>query len=526
MDKQFLYKARFDSPIQLCSIGEESFISKASLENLKPLIPKEIDFEENIDLLGLAYNAAVINMFNRNDDGMDSATAAQVVKNFLHKPTNIEHDKSKVVGHIVNAGFSQFENDNKLLSIDEIMSTTDPFNLSLGSVIYKYANKDFTNLVLRSLDPKDSMYQTISASWEVGFSDYVIAVGSQNLKDAEIITNPKHIQEMKSKLRAYKGNGKLDDGTKIYRLLSGEIYPLGIGFTSTPAAKVKGIVGEDGPKQIVDIKDKRDKKTYFDLKKIDFNKKTSNAISQIVATDVKNKKETIMDVEKILSEVQALLIEKKFSEEAVASMSSVFADAIKQKDVEYRASLTKAEDEKAAIAQEQQELRASVLELETKLTDAAKKISEFENFKAQEEAVARFNSRMEVIDQSYELDDEDRKVLADDLKSLGDSEESFASYQTKLAVMWRGKNKEAKASLDKSIQERIDEEVAKKIASISKASETKDEETDKEIAEKALDKAEASHSGLPNSNEDSSKQQPTLREKFASAFTRENIVIS
>ena len=526
MQKEFAYKAYFDSPIQLCSIGEESFISKASLENLKPLIPKEINFEENIDLLGLAYNAAVINMFNKNDDGMDSVTAAQVIKNFLHKPTNIEHDKSKVIGHIVNAGFSEFENGNKLLSIDEIMETKDPFNLSLGSVLYKYANKDFTKLIMRSLDPQDSMYNKISASWEVGFSSYVIAIGSQNLKDAEIISNPKHAKEMKTRLKAYGGNGRLNDGTKIYRLLSGEIYPLGIGFTAAPAAKVQGLVGEDQAAEIVEIKDKRDKKIYFDLKKIDFNKKTNAAISQIAESDVKNKKEINMDVEKILSEVKTLLIEKKFSEEAVASMSSVFADAIKQKDVEYRASLTKAEDEKAAIAKEQQELKASVLDLETKLSDATQKISEFETFKKQEEAVARFNSRMEVIDQAYDLDDEDRKVLAEDLKTIDHSEEAFASYKNKLAVMWRGKNKEAKASLDKSIQERIDEEVAKKIASISKASEEKSEESDKEIAEKALDKAEASDAGIPNSNEDSSRQQPTLREKFASAFTRENIVIS
>lgn len=526
MNNKFLYKTKFDCPIQLCSIGEESFISKASLENLKALIPNDINFEENIDLLGLAYNAAVINMFNKNDDGIDSSTASKIIKNFLHKPTNIEHDKSKVVGHIVNAGFSSFNNQNKIISSEEAMSIKDPINLALGSVIYKYANKDFTKLILRSLNPEDSMYQKISASWEVGFSSYTIAVGSENLKDAELITNPKHIEEMKSKLKAYKGNGKLDDGTKIYRLLSGEIYPLGIGFTGTPAAKVKGLIGEDQSDSPVEIKDKRDKKVYFDIKKVDFNKKTNAKISQIVASDVKTTKETIMDVEKILSEVQALLIEKKFSEEAVASMSSVFADAIKEKDAEYRASLTKAEDEKTAIAKEQEELKASVSDLQSKLDDATQKITEFENFKKQEEAIARFNSRMEVIDQAYELDDEDRKVLVDDLKALDDSEESFASYQGRLAIMWRGKNKEAKASLEKSIQEKIDEEVAKKLASISKASEEKPEETDKEVAEKALDKAEASDKGIPNSNEEASKQTPTLREKFASAFTRENIVIS
>jgi hypothetical protein len=41
---------------------------------------------------------------------------------------------------------------------------------------------------------------------------------------------------------------------------------------------------------------------------------------------------------------------------------------------------------------------------------------------------------------------------------LDETEESFASFQGKLAVVWKHKNKEAKASLDKSIQEKIDAE--------------------------------------------------------------------
>jgi hypothetical protein len=89
--------------------------------------------------------------------------------------------------------------------------------------------------------------------------------------------------------------------------------------------------------------------------------------------------------------------------------------------------------------------------------------------------------------------------------------------------MWKHKNKEVKASYEKSIQDRIDAEVAKKLASVSTASETK---TDKELAEEALEKAQASESGLPNSNEESSKEVKSLREKFASAFDRKNIIIS
>ena len=260
---KYKYTTKFESSIHSCVIGDDSFISKASLENLKPLIPQDINFSENVDLLGVAFNAAVINKFNKNDDGMDSQTAARVIKNFIHKPTNIEHDKSKIVGHIVSAGFSKYQGDNEMLSVEDINDLEDPFNISLGAVVYKYANKDFAKLIERSVDPSDSLYQYISTSWEVGFSDFVIAIGGNDLKDAEIIKNPKHFEEMKAKLKAYGGSGKLDDGTKIHRLLRGDIYPLGIGFTTTPAAHVKGLYSslEDSPN--VEIKDKRDKKIFY-----------------------------------------------------------------------------------------------------------------------------------------------------------------------------------------------------------------------------------------------------------------------
>lgn len=522
----FLYKTSFESSFAAIPISEDSFVSKASLDNLKSLIPQGIDYQENIDLIGLAFNAAVINQFNKNGDGLNSENAVKIVKNFIHKPTNIEHDKSKIVGHIASAGFSEYDNESQLLSIDEVAAMTSPYNVALGSVLYRYANKPFTNLILRSLDPEDSLYQKISTSWEVGFNAFNIAIGSVNLKDAELVTDEKHIKELKKYLKAYGGAGALKDGTKIYRLLQGDLYPLGIGFTSNPAADVQGLFSNEEYLSEKEIKDKEDKKIYFDIKKFNFNKKSLAAISQIQISSVKPKKEITMDIEKMLLELKDLLIEKKFSEEVVASMTDTFANAIRQKDTEYRESLTAAETEKVNAVKEREELKASVSDLQTQLQSAVQKINEFEDFKKQEEALARFNGRMEVLDSEYNLDDEDRKVLAEDLKGLDDSEESFASYKTKMAVMWRHKNKEAQASLEKQIQDRIDEEVAKKMQEQSVSTASVKEKASVEDLEDAFEKAKASQAALPSSNEDSSRQPQSLREKFAAAFNRENVIIS
>lgn len=522
----FLYKSRFDNPILSISQGEGLSISKASLENLKPLIPEKIDFSENVDLLGAAFNAAVINKFNKNDDGIDSEMAAKIVRNFLHKPANIEHDKKKIIGHIVSAGFSKYEDDdNSLISIEDALEMEDPFNLCLGAVLYKYADPDFAKLIMRASDPKDKLYDAIATSWEIGFNAFSIAIGSENLKDAEMVQDTKLIKELKPLLKAYGGSGKMKDGTRIYRLIMGDVYPLGVGFTTNPAADVSGVYTDPKSQGEVNINDKRDTKTIFNIKKPDFDKKTLASISQLDSDAVNNKKETTMDIEKILSEVKDLLIEKKFSEEAMASATNVFADAIKQKDAEYRESLVKAEEAKAAAEKEREDLKASVAALQTQLGEATTKITEFEAFKKQEEAIACFNARMEAIDSEYELEDEDRKVIADDLKVLDKAEEAFASFKEKFAVIWKHKSKEAIASAAKALQDKIDEAVAKKLET-SKASVQGEKKTDEQVAAEALEKAQASDAGLPNNNENSSKGEPTLREKFASAFTRENIQIS
>jgi hypothetical protein len=521
MKRNHLYTARFDSPILAYSQERESFISNASLKNLKSLLPQDIDFSQNIDLLGVAFNAAVVNQFNKNDDGIDGALAAQIVQNFNHKPTNIEHDKEKIVGHIIKAGFSEYKGSNKIISAEEAAEMTDPFNIALGAVVYKHVNKDFVNLIERSVDELDTLHEAVSASWEIGFSEYDILIGSKNLKDAERV-DPKHFNDIKPMLRAYGGKGAMNDGTKVYRLLKGEIFPLGIGFTTKPAADVKGLYSENVSSKNVSFKDKRDAKAYFDIKNNIFTKKNDHAISHLRNDDVKNKKETNMDIEQILAELKGMLIEKKFSEEAVANMTETFAEAIKKKDEEYRDSMTKAAKEKEEMAKEKEDMKKSVKKVEDELKAAVEKIQEFENFQKQEEAVACFNARMETIDQVYELEDEDRKVLASDLKALDKSDEAFASYQDKLAVMWKHKNKESKAAFEKQIQARIDEEVAKQL-SVANASEQK---TAEELAQEALENAKASEGNLPNNNESQSQQPPSLREKFAKAFSRDNIVIS
>jgi len=373
------YTATFDFEVTACEEIGGLNISNANIDNLRALIPTSVDLDKNVDLMGVAFNAAVVNEFNKNGDGMSTQTAIDSVQQFVHKPTNIEHDKKKIVGHIVNAGFSDYSDSTILVNVDE--SKKDPFNIALGAVVYKTVDRDFFETLRRSTDPKSKTRNTVSASWEVGFSEYKIAVGSKNLKDAEIISDPDQIMEMKGMLRAFGGKGVTDDGTPIYRLIVGNVYPLGIGFTLKPAANVQGVISDDFKEQ--EENNNSNKSQASDLKII------NDKISQKLKNTVNNTK--IMDLEILLSEIKASLTEKKFSEEAIAGMTSTFADAIKQKDEEYQASLEATEQEKAEIASAKEELLASVESIKEELKAAQERITEFESEKLAEEAVARFN---------------------------------------------------------------------------------------------------------------------------------------
>ena len=78
MDKPYKYTTVFEDTVFASNNLDQVNISEASLDSLKPLIPENINLERNIDLVGVAFNAAVVNKFNRNGDGIDSETAVAI----------------------------------------------------------------------------------------------------------------------------------------------------------------------------------------------------------------------------------------------------------------------------------------------------------------------------------------------------------------------------------------------------------------------------------------------------------------
>ena len=187
--KEFKYKTSFSSIVKpLVSEEKDKYLAMASLVDIGDFIP-EIDTASNVDLLPVAFNAFVANRVNKNGDVIDTGTALEIYKNFINKPINIEHNRSRVIGTILTAGFSEFGTD-KPLTEDQVKDIKRPFNVTLGGVIWKVVNTDLAELIENSSDPEDENYNKISASWELGFSEYKLAVligNNKNLEDAQII---------------------------------------------------------------------------------------------------------------------------------------------------------------------------------------------------------------------------------------------------------------------------------------------------------------------------------------------------
>jgi len=535
----FKYKATFKNEVTASIHDSESINSiKASLDSLKEIAP-DLNLEENIDLIGVAFNAAVVNTFNKNHDGISTDIAKAVYKNFVHKPTNIEHKKEKVVGHIVSSGFSKYLT-NEIISASDIKDEDlEPFNIALSSVVYKVVNKDFANLIEQSIDEENPLYNTISASWEIGFNDFAIALGSENLKDAEIITEPNHVDELQKYLKAFDGEGITKEGEPVYRLVIGDVYPLGIGFTTNPAANVKGLVefeDKKKEKQVDLLEPTKAEKIEIDselfLKKIIKNKnKFSHMEKEVVILDKDNFNSDLqnMEMKELITELKETIeasASDKFSDEAVANIVKVVTDSIKERSDQYVQEKAEAEKQKQEMAEAQEAAEQKVSELEKQLAETVEKLTSIEADQKAASELQLFNDRMSSLDAEYELSDDDRKIISEDLKSVDSTEEAFASYQERMSVIYSHKSKKFLEDQEKAFEEKLSKEIearlTKKTAEASEA-ETSEETSEENIGE-VLDNVEASEE-ISTNNGESIEQELSLQEKFKQAFSKESITI-
>jgi len=509
--KDYKYRSTFTSVAKIVNPSEKDrFVAKASLLPLKGLIPDDVDVAADSDLLYFAADGAVGGLINRNGDGISNATAISIYKTAKNKFLSIEHQRTDVIGVILFPGLSRF-GTNEI--IDEATAATlqEPINMCFGGVIWKVVSPLMAKYVANMAGETGD--DSISLSWEIAFRSYSCAVNSQNLFDAKIIgPDDAAFAEYDKCLRANGGSGKDRAGNDVSRVIDGDPVILGFSAVGKPAAHVSGIlpiVKEEPAAEVVAAAPSpldqipESQRAYLQSVKetgagyhmcdvimkdgvVHANVPVLNCLyapSNIVAADItaislssdastaisvpaeeinvtlanasvnNNTTKNPMKIEHI-DQLETLWPEL-VKQEAKASVASI-KEAIHAASEKYITELAakenlvkNAEEAKAAADERAKTLEASLAELR-------KELKEVKASQEAAEAQTKFTERMSAFDEEFDLDDEDRSIIASDIKTLDD--ESFAAYMAKSKKLMCGKAKKKAPPFKKSDEKEETEE--------------------------------------------------------------------
>ncbi len=509
MPENLPYKTTFAARISKIHNSEiDKYIALAGLEKLKSLMPKDVDFEKNPDLLGVVLNAVVAGRMNANFDAVSNETGVEIAPNFVYKYVDSDHNRKRIIGTIVNYGFSKF-GDNTLLTAEEAKNSKDPYNISLALLLFKAALPDeYIKLIEETSDETSANFGRLSGSWEMYFSEYDIAVGPKNVSEATILPDGPEKEKYKQMLVTNGGKGVVE-GKYVYRVLKGQyLISGGIGLVESPAALVKGLYVVDAETNTqIQTTSKPSLKIGSETLDEDFIKRLKvidtklaqseqiqnnnvEKISQTQTTNVKNdrqimKIQSLQDItDETLKEATAAASVRQFIEEELRKKTQEY-DAIK---AERENAVKTVEDRITALAAEKEKLLASVQTL----------TQQVQTLTAEKEAQARaekFTQRMASLDDSYVLTKESREVIASAIKDLSD--EAFAAYEKNLKVFLADKVKTQEATAS-----------------------TKTEETNT-VVDDALEKANKEKANITNT----ATGTLTFKQKYAPAFSMENFEV-
>ncbi len=467
------------------AIKQEEFdafgISQGSIQKAaKSLLPDNFDPTQNIDVLPVVFNLAVVNEFNKNGDGIDAKTAVATVKRFINKPINIEHKKDKIVGHIINASFSEKEFDFQNNDIESYANKTEPFYINAAGLIYRQIYPQLAGAIVEASDNEEEEYQSISASWELAFRDYEITRGSDKLDESTIVSSDEK-SEMEKYVKGMGGEGVDEDGVPVNRLIVGQTFPLGAALTTNPAARVKGIYtleAVDKDKKIVkisqteDINVKSSKfKTIFNMEKEQFNELMSK-VAESVASVVKKDSEA-------------------------TTLGGIMREALTEHNESWQSKIAIEKETKAKLETDLAETKDSLKEVKEELdvlkSDAAAKAE-----------LDLFNARMSNIDTEYDFTEKELGFITAEVKELAAEEKAFEGYKEKLQIVFAHRMKSNIEAQEAEIKVRIQEAIAKNTEEDEEGEE--DEKKDGDDGDDELEVEKGDGEDIPNNNAEASEK--------------------
>ena len=363
---------------------------------------------------------------------------------------------------------------------DQVKDMTGPFNVVLGGVMWKLADRELAAKIEESSDPQSEDYGLVSASWELGFSDYnvvKVAEGSKNIENGEVVGEEVQVEEIKKYLKGFGGSGKFGE-YNVYRQPVGQVVPLGVGLTENPAAEVQGVA------------------TSKTLE----NAETEQNISQssennvIENNDSHQEKDVVMTISKIED-----ITDEALQELSASAVTEFIAEEIKKASDQFGSEKKEVQDALEIAESQFKSLSEDFESSKQEMADLKDKLAQFEAAQAEAEKLEKFNERMSVLDDAYNLSDEVREVIAKQLVEV-ESGEQFESWSANMKVFLSPFEKR---------QEQQEAQVKEQ------------EETVAEVVEEAIENGETEQVALANSMEG---QAP--KSKWEGALKVEDLILS
>ena len=481
--KDYKYKTTFQAQAEIVKPDKKnrealaSIFSKSShLEGLAGLFPSADEIENSPDLLFFTCNAATPNFANLNDDLVLGQDGIGLLKHVKYKQVNLEHNRDAIVGVLIGGGISSF-GDSQLISQEEALASNKKFNLSVMGCIFRVAAGDLCDSIEDSSDPESENYKKISVSWEVGFSEYGVLLGSKEVSEGIVKMGEAALPYIKY-LRAEGGAGIDDNGLEVYRVIQDPIF-LGIGLTTNPAAAVSGILTyqekteTEEEMKADDMEDMNEMETEdpapecSDMEDGEEEEKTKIKVEIEIETQASEK--NIKKDEKIISTFATAPVIKtvtnmKFEniDQIYASLESLASTEISVKEMRefLVGEFSKANEQylaaQAAKAQAETQLQETLAEAtksKVELDNLKTEVNEMKSAAAAKEAQDTFDKRFGALAEKYDLTDE--KVSAFVAKSIKDlDEEGFAHWKDNdgLVVLASREVKKAAANIDEATE--------------------------------------------------------------------------
>lgn len=396
-----IFQAEIDDGLEK-SIAAQACVSYAtqalSFSDMapKPRMLKSLASVSDEDLYYI-QSILVSSSWNKNDDIFDKAEIWLAKNTPEDKPTNLEHDESMIIGHIV----SNYPITEEGILIDEntpVENLPEKYHILTGSVIYKgFSNVELKERANKLIEEIESGEKYVSMECFFRGFDYGLVNKANN--SYKILARNQETAYLTKHLRAYGGTGE-HENFKIGRVLRGITFS-GKGFVNKPA-NPDSIIFTNNPLEMI-AKEKATKKN-----------------DNLCLAGVSDKQSTFNSENNIMSEQkEATELEQK------TESSSDCLEAVKEAYASSNELREKANELEISLKSSETTLADVKLQLETALSE-------------KEEAAKKWYEEMKKKDEDMQKKDEEAKKMK---AELDEALELVAAYKMKEADMAKKEKK-------------------------------------------------------------------------------------